>query len=62
METHEFARPATASDREPLAHEDLLRGLRDVRCGTVQFTIGDGGVVEIRKTERIRPASCCRPQ
>ena len=57
-----LARPAAVPDHERLAHEEVLRALRDVRFGTVQLTIHDGRVVEIQKTERIRPASCCRPQ
>jgi hypothetical protein len=63
METlRKLARPANAQDHERLAHDEVLRALRDVRYGTVQLTIHDGRVVEIQKTERIRPASCCRPQ
>ncbi|MGA2182370.1 MAG: YezD family protein [Bryobacteraceae bacterium] len=63
METlHKLARPAATPDQERLAHDEVLRTLREVRFGTVQLTIHDGRVVEIQKTERIRPASCCRPQ
>jgi hypothetical protein len=57
-----LAKPATPQEHERLAHDEVLRALRDVRYGTIQLTIHDGRVVEIQKTERIRPASCCRPQ
>jgi hypothetical protein len=59
--THKIARPAATPDHERQAHDEVLRALRDIRFGTVQLTIHDGRVVEIQKTERIRPASCCRP-
>ena len=59
---HKLVKSAAASDHERFAHDEVLRALRDVRFGTVQLTIHDGRVVEIQKTERIRPASCCRPQ
>jgi len=48
-------------EKERLAYDEVLRALKDVRYGTVQLTIHDGRVVEIQKTERIRPAACCRP-
>ncbi len=57
-----LAKPDTTQEHERLAHDEVLRALSDVRYGTIQLTIHDGRVVEIQKTERIRPASCCRPQ
>jgi len=57
-----LAKPATTQEHERLAHDEVQRALRDVRYGTIQLTIHDGRVVEIQKTERIRPASHCRPQ
>ena len=62
MQGHNIPRLTLASDRERLACDEVLRALREVRFGTVQVTIHDGRVVEIQKTERIRPDSCCRPQ
>ena len=44
------------------AWTDVLDALRGIRFGSVQITLHEGRVVEIQKTERIRPASCCRPQ
>jgi hypothetical protein len=57
-----LAKPAQTQEHERLAHDEVLRALREVRYGTIQLTVHDGRVVEIQKTERIRPASCCRPQ
>jgi hypothetical protein len=63
METaRKLAQPGTAPDHERVAHDEVLRALREVRYGTVQLTIHDGRVVEIQKTERIRLAAPCRPQ
>ena len=63
METlQKLARTAAIPDAERLAVDEVISALRDVRFGTVQLTIHEGRVVEIQKTERIRPSSCCRPQ
>jgi len=59
---HKTSLSETAADRERTEREEVLRALRDVRFGTIQLVIHDGRLVEIQKTERIRPASCCRPQ
>jgi hypothetical protein len=63
METSQkLSRPATVPNHERIAHDEVLRTLREMRYGTVQLTVHDGRVVEIQKTERIRLVSGCRPQ
>ncbi len=56
IDSPSLAQPAKSP--EHAAYEQVMRAIRDLRFGTVQITIHEGRVVEIQKTERIRP-SCC---
>jgi hypothetical protein len=45
------------SPRERKLLKDVVRSIRGIRYGSVVLTIHDGLLVEISKTERIRPNS-----
>jgi hypothetical protein len=42
------------SERERSLLDEVVRGLRTIRYGSISLTVHDGRVVEIHKTEKIR--------
>jgi hypothetical protein len=42
------------SEQERILLDEVVRGLRTIRYGSISLTVHDGRVVEIHKTEKIR--------
>jgi hypothetical protein len=42
------------SEQERSLLDEVVRGLRTIRYGSISLTVHDGRVVEIHKTEKIR--------
>jgi hypothetical protein len=42
------------SEQERILLDEVVRGLRTIRYGSISLTVHDGRLVEIHKTEKIR--------
>jgi hypothetical protein len=50
----DFAGMENLSEEERELLNELVRGLRAIRYGSISLTVHDGRLVEIHKTEKIR--------
>jgi hypothetical protein len=57
MESHEELTGGGLSPAELKLLRELIVALRGLRYGSVNLTVHDGQLVEIQKTEKIRPKS-----
>ncbi len=57
MTTSTYTEPAAARSTLSLSEAELLRQLRSVRFGQITVQIHDARIVQIERTEKLRPDS-----